>query len=216
MKLKLIVCACLIVLALTGCASERNAEPLLPSPMPSASVKPPDEPATGLAAVQQKLNEHYAELKQTHAIEIMYSGIGKDEIVMTVRSYGDYERKLSEQEITDYKESLYKLAGERFPVTVNVMECCEGVPGATGVIKDIDVTNNQILLVNEKQKNGNTDDPVANWVGLTEDAQVFFGDKQTSRTFDDSLIGKEATAWTTGLVLSSYPGIVTAIKLVIE
>ncbi|QJD84861.1 hypothetical protein [Cohnella herbarum] len=219
----------LFVMLLTGCGMDAtmNANSgstpnpaVSPAPIPAvASVKPadvPSSPAEGLEAIQEKLNAQWRELRNRHSIQMLSTHSSKSAIGIEIRSYGDFERILTKEEIEGFKESLFELVGERFPLDVSIRECCSGEPLVTGKIKEVDQEKNRILIVNEHEKNGNTDDPVAYWVSLTEDGKVIVGGEEPSNAIEPSLVGKEAQAWTTGMVDQSYPGQTAALKIVAE
>lgn len=185
------------------------------------SALPIDEPAKspvpveGLEAIQQKIYEHWDDIAKKHAIALQSMGSYIDYLGIDIRSFGDVERVLSEADIKAIKKSLFEIAGEEFPLKLSVMECCTGA-ALTGKITEVDTVENRILVVNENEKNGDSDDPVAHWVSLTEDAKVFVKDGDTIAIFDETLVGREVKAWTTGLVLTSYPGHVSGVKVMVE
>lgn len=179
--------------------------------MPSAVPSPS---STGLQAIQDRLTGQWEELREKHALELQFVYSTEDAVHMEVRPYGEFERAPTEERIEAFKESLFELAGEAFPVEISVRECCEGEPAVVGKIESVD--GKRVLIVNENKKNGNTDDPEAYWVSLTADGKLLAEDGKTALEIDDSLVGKEAKAWTTGLVNQSYPGQTSAVKIVVE
>jgi hypothetical protein len=203
-----------LTLATTACQSnpeQANREPV----SAVASVKPPDVPAEGLNAVQETINVNWEKFRDEQSIEIMMSAVLEDSIEMQIRSYGDAEEALSEQDVEAFKTSLYELAGHEFPVTILLWKCCEGEPFVIAKITQVNSKDNRILVASEHEKNGNSDDPLAYWVGLTKDGKVH-SEGEVSERFDSSMIGKEARIWTTGMVDQSYPAQVAAIKVVVE
>ncbi|WP_256761654.1 hypothetical protein [Cohnella sp. WQ 127256] len=221
--MKKLLLVMLIILAITGCNQEGSSgnatDSPSPTPVPVASVKPedpPSPPAEGLEAINEKLSEHMQELgrQQSIAVQSLYS---TDEAVkMEVRSFGDVEQILSETDIEAFKQSLFELVGEPFPIDISIRKCCDGKAGVIGKITEVNTERNRILVVNELEKNGNTDDPVAYWVSLTDDGKVFVEGEETTDIFDSALVGKDAQVWTTGMIDQSYPGQVAALKVVAE
>ncbi|WP_239617769.1 hypothetical protein [Cohnella mopanensis] len=211
----------LAIWTLTGCNSDDNARSAsnMPSTVPVESGYPVDvqtKTAEGLQEIQQKIIDGWREVGDLHSIAILYSGISENEIKLEIRSFGDVERELSERDIDAFKVSLFGLAGEPFPVDISVRACCSAKASVTGKITEVDTQGNRILIVNEHEKNGNSDDPLAFWVSLTEDGKAFEEGQEATDIFDSGLVGKRAQAWTTGLVNQSYPGQVAALKVVVE
>jgi hypothetical protein len=218
----------LIALAITGCNPAENAAnvgnaagaaTVKSAPEPVASSKPPDipaKPAEGLEAIQDKLTAAWSEIQSRQSIAMQHIYTSENAIEMEIRSFGEIERKLTEADVDVFKQSLFDLVGEEFPVNIAVRECCAGTAEITGKITEVNEKENRILIVSEHEKNGNTDNPEAFWVQLTEDGKVVVDGEEATAIFDPLLIGKDAQAWTTGLVLESYPGQVSAIKVVAE
>ncbi|MFC5469363.1 hypothetical protein ACFPPD_11580 [Cohnella suwonensis] len=219
MKKITIACALLAVL-LAGCGERNASQEQIAGNSPSASAAPEEElapmPDGGLDPVMEKLKERANELAKKQDMAILWYGAGAGEMIeMNVRSYGDIEHKLTDKELDAFMISLFEWNGEPFPIKMTVSECCGDELGPLGVVTEIDMERNRILVVSATEKNGNTEDPAAVWIGLTDDAKVYVDGKPAPREFDESLIGKEARAWTTGIVEQSYPSQVTGIKVMI-
>ncbi len=227
--MKRLVTIIIVCLAIAGCGSKPDASvksitditsaaSAVPSPVASSmpDKQPSSTPKVGLEAVQEKLSEHWDDLQKEHEIAIQMWSVQEESIMMEIRSFGDAERVLSEEDIAAFKEALFELAGEKFPLELSVRECCAGEPFVTGKITEVDTETNRILVINEREKNGNTDDPVAYWVGLTKDGKVHSEGREASASFDQSLLGSEVKIWITGMVDQSYPAQVAAMKVVAE
>jgi len=214
----------LLAAVLGGCgASEASKSgsgaPPDVSASPSASASSLRADVSGfsgeeLQAIQDKITSNWSELQDKHALAMQFVFSTEDAVKMEVRSYGDFEREPTPEDLDAFRESLFELAGGEFPLAIGVRECCEGPPFATGIIKTVE--NGRVLIVNENKKNGNTDDPEAYWIELTPDGKLFDGESEPTSQIDESLVGKEAKAWTTGMVNQSYPGQTSAIKIVVE
>ncbi|MFC5404472.1 hypothetical protein [Cohnella soli] len=207
----------LIAFLITGCSDRdnRSFSPVaVESPMQDANTKPAS--ADALATVIEKLNGKARKLGHDHSIDILWYGSFADSIEMNVRSYGDIEHKLTDEELEAFKQRLFELNGAPFSIKLSVSECCGDNLAPIGIVTEIDKERNRILVVSETKKNGNTNDPAAVWIGLTDDANVYIDGKPAPREFGDALIGKEARAWTTGLVEESYPEQVTGIKVMLD
>ncbi|BBI35807.1 hypothetical protein [Cohnella abietis] len=208
--MKVLVLMIVLVLIIAGCSNVNSTK----KQESGASVISITD--SSLKEIQQKINDHQEEINKKHSIAILSSGTGTGTIRLVIRSYGDFERVLSKSDIRGVKKTLFKKVGKEFPLEITTWECCKGTPNATGIVTDVDKDENRILVINEQEKNGNTNDPVANWVGLTEDGKVYVDGKKVPSVYDASLIGKKVSAWTTGFAHASYPGQVWALKVVLE
>jgi hypothetical protein len=171
--------------------------------------------ASELESIQNKLTDRLDQIKQDSSIAIQASGAGLDSITLMIRSYGDVEYRLTDSDIADFKKYLYDIAGEKFPMDITIMDCCLGT-GIVGTIQDYDSASNRILVYSENKKDGENDNSFSNLVSLEKDGRVYVGDGEPSTKFDESLVGSQVSYWTTGLVLTSDPGQVSALKVVVE
>ncbi|MEF3311843.1 DUF3221 domain-containing protein [Paenibacillus sp. GYB004] len=215
----MLLAALLLSGAVAGCGSESAATSAVPEPAP---VHQPMEgiPAPAqidrtkvakLAEIQKKLSSHFDELHKTYSIQVLLIGSGAEEVMMTIRSVNDVEKKITEEEVERIRQSLFAYAGETFPLKLEVRHCCTGSGDVTGKIKKIE--NERVLIVDETKKNGNTDDPVAVWVTLTEDGIVTKKGSGEKLSFDKLAEGQQVKAWSTGIMLQSYPGKTSAVKI---
>ncbi len=183
----------------------------VPSAMPSNVPSPSPD---GLEAIQNLLTEQWETLQEKHAFQLQLVYSTEKAVMMTIRPYGDIEREPTEEEVEAFKADLFELAGEPFPLELSVWECCKNEPPVTGKIKSVE--DGRVLIVNDNKKNGNSDDPEAFWVGLSADGKMIDRDGEAILSIDETLVGREAKAWTTGMVNQSYPGQTSALKIVIE
>lgn len=86
----------------------------------------------------------------------------------------------------------------------------------SGEITEINEETNQILIINDRKKNGNTGSPEMIWVGLSEEGELFVDGTTTVSTFEQSLVGREAKVWTTGFIANSKPPQAFALKIIVE
>jgi hypothetical protein len=181
------------------------------------AVVPVPAPETGsLEWVNNRIVEGWKELEKQHPVRIKGFGIAEGHIMMMVRSAGDVEHKLTEEELAVFKKSLFELSGGEFPLELSVELCCSPEGGMSGRIKQYSEQDNRILLVSETKKNGNTDDPEAAWISLEEDGILLVDGDKVSSGLSKALVGRAATVWTNGLMLTSYPGQTSAPKIVVE
>ena len=226
----------LLAILLSGCGARASDDPgAAPSDSPSSvasSLIPPDAPSpsaavpsavpsdvpspspAGLERIQNLLFEQRDVLQKEHGLQMQFIYSTENTINMTIRSYGDIERQPTEKEVEAFKADLFELAGESFPLELSVLECCENEPFVIGKIESVE--EGRVLIVNESKKNGNTDDPEAYWIGLTADGKMVDGDGMAILGIDETLVGRVAKAWTTGMVNQSYPGQTSALKIVVE
>lgn len=215
----MLLAALLLSGAVAGCGSESAATSAVPEPAP---VYQPEEktPAPDaidrakvakLAEIKTKLSGHFDELQKAYLIQVMSYGSGAEDVMITIRSVKDIERKLTAEEVERIRQSLFAYAGETFPLKLEVRECCTGSGDVTGKIKKIE--NERVLIVNETKKNGNTDDPVAVWVTLTEDGIITKKGGSEKLSFDKLAAGQQVNAWSIGMMLQSYPGQTSAVKI---
>lgn len=182
------------------------------SPGPTAARSTHSTSSSNLDAIQERLPSFWDDLADRFDIAVMSSGVGEDSIGMTVRSYGDIERKIPDGEMKAIKEAIFEYFGEEFALKLGQSECCAG-EGMTGEIKEIDPAGKRVLVVSKTKKNGNTEDPEANWVTMTDDGWILREGKKVD--FNTLAVGHEVAYWSTGLFMTSYPGQTSALKLVL-
>ncbi|MEK8131814.1 hypothetical protein WMW72_28295 [Paenibacillus filicis] len=176
---------------------------------PGGASKPAE-----LEAVNQTIITQRASIEYKHGIRLIYWGVGADHLMMEIRSAGDPERVMTEEEQIAVKETLYKLAGKPFSLALTVHSCCTQPANLSGTVKKFDAQQQRILVVHPTGKNGNTDDPEANWVRLESDGRLIVKGKEVPDGLDATLVGQQVEAWTSGMTLTSYPGQTSALKIV--
>jgi hypothetical protein len=161
-----------------------------------------------LQRIKDMIEEKREEFESRHRVQIMSSGLGRD-IWIHVRPTEDVERPISESALDEMRKHLFELADKEFPLRLTVLSCCEQPADITGKITKIE--EKRALIVDETKKNGNTDDPEATWVSMNPDGKLVRGGE--SIRFEDLKVGQQVQAWSTGLMLQSYPGQTSAVKL---
>ncbi|GAA3405837.1 DUF3221 domain-containing protein [Paenibacillus hodogayensis] len=197
--------------------SEGKAARELPS-SDRAAMKELSLPAEGqtdkidLAEINGKLLRHVEDLKEKHSVQVLAFGTGKDHMMMTVRRYGDVDKPIAVQELKEVRQSLYEYAGGPFPIELSVRACCESTADVAGTIRKVE--SDRVLVVDASRTNGNTKDPVAVWITLSEDGKVVRGgDRPETVSFESLTVGMRVQAWSTGLTLQSYPGQSSVVKI---
>lgn len=173
-------------------------------------VPMPPQSNNDRASIKEKIRELRGELREKHKIIITVLGIGKDHIMMQIRSIEDFEQPIPMVEVQSIRKSLYDYVGKEFPLELSVQECCKE-PTLTGKIKVIE--KERVLIVNEDKKNGNTDDPEATWVSLEDKGKITFEGSKEMLTFNKLVAGMQVNVWSTGLMMLSYPGQTSALKM---
>ena len=95
-------------------------------------------------------------------------------------------------------------------------QALNGPGDVTGVVQEVDMQQKRVLIVDDAHKNGNTDNPVAVWVGLTEDGVLVRANDGGTIGFDEVAVGQKAVAWSIGEQLDSYPAQTSAFKIEID
>jgi hypothetical protein len=182
--------------------------PAAPTVVPSPSFPP--YPKDDLDEINNQMPRVWEELQQKYAIIVMGSGIGQDHIMMQIRKYGDFEKPISSNELKLIRKTIFDVVGKEFPLELDTMEFSqEGY--MSGKIEIIE--QDRALIVNKLKKNGNSQDPEATWVSLSNDGKIYMEGKPEVLSFDKLAVGQQVHAWTSGLMLDSYPGQTSALKI---
>lgn len=184
-----------IVAILSGCATE-----------PKLSSKQ-------LGAINTRIGDYTQALRVEHGFAILSWGLGTDHITMEIRKYGDFEHVVTDEEIEQFRKTLYQYMGKKFPLELGVRQCCESPGDITGTVHEVDLDLNRLLIVNEQVKNGNTDNPVAVWVSLEDDGKIVRANSGETLEMADVTVGQQASAWSVGMQLDSYPAQTWAVKI---
>jgi hypothetical protein len=169
-----------------------------------------------LQSIQARIMAQWKELEQQHPVRLQFIGIGRDEIEMGIRSYGNVEHILTKQELDAFRQSLDAIAETPFPLKLSVQECCTSKPMLQGKITEVKQRQQQILIVNEERKVGPSGMPEATWVQLSTDGMLMVNGKKIEGGFTQELVGRSVEAWPEGpAILTSYPGQTTALKVAI-
>ncbi|MEK8130969.1 BsuPI-related putative proteinase inhibitor [Paenibacillus filicis] len=166
--------------------------------------------ASELSSIKQKIGEHLGDLMEKHKVKVLMLGTDSDQVFIQVRHAEDVEHRLTEEELTKLRLALYELAGREFPLSLGQSECCS-VPTLSGVITRID--GERVLIVNEDKRNGDTSDPEATFISLAAEGKIRKAGSSEPLSFDQLKIGQQLHVWTTGLMLQSYPGQASALKI---
>jgi hypothetical protein len=186
---------------------------LISAPAAQTAVPTPSFPPYSrddLDGINKQMPRVWEELKQKYAIILMGSGIGQDHIMMQIRKYGDFEKPISSSELKLIRKTIFDVVGKEFPLKLDTMEFSQG-GYMSGKIEKIE--QDRVLIVNKLKKNGNTQDPEATWVSMTKDGKIYMEGKSEVQSFDKLAVGQQVHAWISGIMLDSYPGQTSALKI---
>lgn len=170
----------------------------------------PDPDKPDIEKIIGSVLKHKQAVEEANAIQIIFFEYTDEQFWVEIRSYGDIERTISSADVQAIQDAIFQAAGKTFPLEVAVKECCTRDADITGTVKEVDVEKKRILIAN-------ADKQIASWVTLAEDGKWTLKDGDTSALpFDDSLIGKQASAWTYGIMQLTDPAQVMAVKIKIE
>lgn len=162
--------------------------------------------------IQEKIIQHFDVIQEELDIEVQSIGTRMHDIFMTFRLLNAFGEEMSEEQLEELKQYLYELVGQEFPIELNQWTAAdEG--DLKGKITDIDGA--RVLIVDRDQTVGQTGDPIATWISFTGDAEIL-QETGESLSFDDLAIGQRVEAWSTGMMLDSYPGQTAAVRLIIH
>lgn len=146
---------------------------------------------------------------ETFRLQHMYSGAHADAVHLQVRKIGDFGQLPTESEKEAITEAIYDEIGFRVPLNLEIYTIGEE-PFVIGKITAID--QKRFLIVStEKNLGQDGEQPEAYWFDMAEDG-ILTMDGQPIET-DDLQIGVEVRGWNAGLVLESYPGQTTGLKV---
>lgn len=170
--------------------------------------------ADELNDINKKLSAGMEELERKHPVKFIGVGSGGDHILVMIRRAGDFDKPLTEAEINAFKQSMYAIAGKEFPLKLDVGACCDRDAGISGKITKIE--DGRILVLDDHKKNGDTEDPYAAWIKLTDDGKIVRSGGGEAVSFETLAVGMKVKAWFTGIMLQSYPGQTSALKIEIQ
>ncbi|MDQ0888757.1 hypothetical protein QFZ81_003845 [Paenibacillus sp. V4I9] len=202
MKRLLVILCCFVFLL--ACNSE------------SVATKQKEFTSEELRVIQEKLRNYWDELGRTYSIRIMSVGTTQEHLEVEFRKFGEFEKNLSGEEINSIKKSLFKFVGQEFPLKLEVIQCCRHEANIIGEIIKTDKVNKKVLIENHEKKVGNSDNPDATWVTLTEDGKIVVKDSKQLQVFSDLSIGQQVKAWSVGITFLSYPGQASVVKIEIQ
>lgn len=195
--MKKIACLVILLLVLGGCGQ--------------TTVKQGAEIDINL--IQGQLDNGYETLRAQHNIEVMETYVTDEGTLhLGIRKLYSFGEKMSEEEMNDIKETIFRLIGLEFPV--DIFQCClQEEADLSGKITSIDREHKRVLIVDNDSPNENKQMPRATWVNLTEDATIQLVESNQKLTFTDLKVGQQIEAWSVGLTLESYPSQTSVMRI---
>lgn len=181
-----------VLLLLTGCG-ERGA---------SGSVDLESVPAK-LIQLKDVYVEHGVQAKSAYSDETT--------VYLEVRKLKDHRSALTDQEVDRLKKAVFQAVGRTFPLEIQSFTIAEQ-PEMRGQITAMD--GNRVLIVNPDKLIGTEImEPDAAWYSIGTDADIVNNETGDVIVPEDLRIGYKVNAWSDGMMLSSYPGQTSALRL---
>ncbi len=154
-----------------------------------------------LAHLMQAVFEHHDELMDGIGVMPLSGDVVNGQVWIQIRSYGDVERKLGDAELAAVRAAMYRIAGEEFPLILDVAECCTRDPDIVGVVEKVDTTR-KVIEVSGEIRGIKQELPFS--VSLYEDAKLIVDGTIVKPVFTEEMVGKTIRAWETGVRTMAY------------
>jgi len=177
--------------------------------------------AAGCGMREEKMSTHPQDLKafaerlislntyDKFELQHLSSGAHADSVQLQVRKLKDFEKPVTDADKERIVEAIYEEIGFRVPLELDVYALGE-TPAITGKLTALD--NGRLLIVSTDTWIGQEPKmPDALWLGMAEDGVIMKDGKAIG--MGDLRIGSEVKGWNAGLVLTSYPGQTTGLKV---
>lgn len=184
-----VVCTILVTMLLSSCG-ERNATSDL------------DHYVNQLAALNSVFESHHVKFQSSYSND--------KEGFLEIRPIGDHTKVLSEEEKANLKKAIYKALGGKFPLNITEYTINEQ-PGMTGKITAIDDKGRFLVVSSDKFLGKDVKMADAAWYSMSDDAEIEFEEKPFQ--LKDVKIGSTVKVWSEGVMLTSYPGQTTGLRL---
>ncbi|MDI4647430.1 copper amine oxidase N-terminal domain-containing protein [Cohnella hashimotonis] len=166
-------------------------------------------PDKRLAQLMDAVFERQAELMDGLGAMSLSGSVENRRVLLQIRSYGEVERKLGDAELTAVRAAIYRIAGEAFPLEIDVAECCTRDPDIQGVVEKVD-TASKTIQVSGAFRGIAREYPLT--ISLFEDAKLLIEGSEVERVFTERMVGKTIRAWVTGMWTSSYTAVKVELK----
>ncbi|MGO4270597.1 DUF3221 domain-containing protein [Paenibacillus sp. TAF58] len=147
---------------------------------------------------------------ESHHVKFQSSYSNENEGFLEIRRIGDHSKLLSEEEEAELRQSIYKAVGGEFPLNISVYTI-DDQPGLTGKITVLDEKGRFLVVSSNKFLDKEMKMPEAAWYTMSDDANIEFEGKPVHAR--DVRIGSIVKVWSEGMMLTSYPGQTTGLRL---
>ncbi|MBD0380969.1 DUF3221 domain-containing protein [Paenibacillus sedimenti] len=147
---------------------------------------------------------------KNHHVKFQSSYSNEKEGFLEIRRIGEHSRSLSDEEKVELRQSIYEAVGSEFPLSISVYTIGEQ-PGITGKITSIADKGRFLIVSSDKFLDKEKKMPDAAWYAMSNDANIEFEGKKIQ--MKDIEIGAIVKVWSEGLMLASYPGQTTGLRL---
>jgi hypothetical protein len=204
--LGVIVCTILVTMLLSGCGERNRSQgsPPITTPEKVSSISKEDleKYVNKLASLEAVFNNHKVKFQSSYSTET--------EGFLEIRRIGDHSKSLSDEENAALTQSIYEAVGSEFPLKISVYTIGEQ-PGMTGKITAIDDVGRFLVISSDKFLDEEKKTPDGAWFTMSDDADFVFEGKPLQAK--DVKIGSSVMVWGEGLMLTSYPGQTTGLRL---
>jgi hypothetical protein len=147
---------------------------------------------------------------ESHHVKFLSSYSNENEGFLEIRRIGDHSNSLSDEEKAGLKQSIFEAVGAEFPLEISVYTI-EEQTGMTGKITTIDEKGRFLIISSDKYLDQEKKMPDAAWYAMANDSDITFEEKPIQAK--DVKIGSTVKVWGEGLMLSSYPGQTSGLRL---
>ncbi|MDR6549972.1 DUF3221 domain-containing protein [Paenibacillus qinlingensis] len=197
----LICCMMLVTVLISGCGNQQAS----PKKAQSFSIEDLQKYASQLITLEAVFEKHQVKPQSTY---------GTDKgVFLEVRRVGEHDKTLSDAEKSKFKQAIFKAVGAEFPLNITVYAIDEQ-SGTKGKITAIDGKGRFLVVKTDKFINQEKKMPDATWYAMSDDAVIMYEGKKFNVT--DMQIGSSVTVWSEGMMLTSYPGQTTGLRLQIN
>lgn len=173
---------------------------------PEEEEESPDE---RLARLMAAVFERHDELMDGLGVMPLSGDAVNGRAAIQIRSYRDVEKKLGDAELAAVRAAMYRIAGEEFPLELEVVECCTRDPDIQGVVVKVD-TVRKVIQVSGELRGREMENPI--FVSLLKDAKLLVDGAAAEAAFTEEMVGKSVKAWVAGIRLLSE----TAVKVELD
>ncbi|MDG0791759.1 copper amine oxidase N-terminal domain-containing protein [Cohnella ginsengisoli] len=159
-----------------------------------------ESPDERLAQWMEDVFEHHDAFMDGLGVMPLSGDVVNGRMAIQIRSYGDVERKLGDAELSAVRAAIYRIAGEEFPLELEVVECCTRDPDIQGVVKKVDAAR-KFIQVSGAYRGIESEYPIN--ISLFKDAKLLVDGVEAKPDFTEEMVGKSVRAWLAGIRTSA-------------